>query len=172
MQDARNTFEHYKISANKYELWSNISKFWELIDNFLVNELHITIEEFPEGLKLQEKIHKIDSVWKRVDKEHRKQFDQSIKDKIEEFQISRDEVIQELDREYYYSKGADFPFTYCPDCHNETLITHGEFEGVCTNPECGSGHGLTECLRCGELTTGYPWEQKFCDYCLDWMHDQ
>ncbi|OCQ98712.1 hypothetical protein BCD64_21890 [Nostoc sp. MBR 210] len=172
IQNVRNTFEHYKISVNKYQLWTNISKFLHLIDKFLVDELQINIEESPESLELQEKIHKIDSVWRRVEKERRKKLDQKIKDKINEFKVSRDRVIQELEQEYYYSKGADFSFTNCPDCYHETLITRGEFEGICTNPECGSGHPLTECLRCGELTPGYPWEQKFCDYCSDWIDQQ
>ncbi|MEG4344364.1 hypothetical protein QUB70_13875 [Microcoleus sp. A003_D6] len=67
VQDVRNKFEHYKISVdNKYELWSNLSKFLELIDNFLVEQLHISIERSPEALKIKEKIHKIDSVWERT----------------------------------------------------------------------------------------------------------
>jgi hypothetical protein len=50
VQDVRNKFEHYKISVNKYELWSNLSKFLELIDKFLVEELHISIEKSPAAL--------------------------------------------------------------------------------------------------------------------------
>ena len=53
VQDVRNKFEHYKISVNKYELWSNLSKFLDLIDKFLVEELHITIENSPEALEIQ-----------------------------------------------------------------------------------------------------------------------
>jgi hypothetical protein len=169
VQDVRNKFEHYKISVNKYELWSNLSKFLELIDKFLVEELHISIEKSPEALELQEKIHKIDSVWERTQKERRRQFERDIKGKIEEFKKSRDRVMRELEIESYYSKGADFLLTNCPDCNT---LAYGEFKGICTNPECGSGHGLTACLRCDELTPGYPWQEKFCDYCSNWIDEQ
>ncbi|MHC5731209.1 MAG: hypothetical protein ACYTXY_45380, partial [Nostoc sp.] len=57
VQDIRNQFEHYKFSANRYHLWTNISKFLELIDRFLVNELQINIEVSSESLELQKKIH-------------------------------------------------------------------------------------------------------------------
>jgi len=173
VQDVRNKFEHYKISVNKYELWSNLSKFLELIDKFLVEELHISIEKSPEALEIKEKIHKIDSVWEITQKERRRQFDRDIKGKIEEFKKSRDRVMRELEIESYDSKGADFLLTNCPDCNERTTLAYGEFKGICTNPECGSGHGLTECAKCGELTPGYPWEPKFfCGYCLDWISEQ
>ena len=102
VQDVRNKFEHYTISADKYELWSNLSKFLELIDKFLVEELHISIENSPEALELQEKIHKIDSVWERTQKERRSQFDLEIQDRIEEFNTSKDRDMQELKTESYY----------------------------------------------------------------------
>ncbi|MBD2246546.1 hypothetical protein [Nostoc sp. FACHB-888] len=44
IQDIRNQFEHYKVSINKFQLWKNVSKFLELIDNFLIKELQINIE--------------------------------------------------------------------------------------------------------------------------------
>jgi hypothetical protein len=172
VQDVRNKFEHYKISANKYELWSNLSKFLELIDKFLVEELHISIENSPEALEIQEKIHKIDSVWERTQKERRRQLDLDIKGKIKKFKTSRNRVMRELRTESYYSKGADNLLTNCPDCYEQTMIIYGEFKGICTNPECGSGHALTGCLKCGELTPGYPWEQKFCDSCSNWIDEQ
>lgn len=172
VQDMRNKFEHYTISADKDELWSNLLKFLELIDKFLVEELHISIENSPEALELQEKIHEIDSVWKRTQKERRSQFDLEIQGRIEEFNTSRDRVMQELKTTSYSSNGADLSLANCPDCYGKTIITHGYFEGICTNPECGSGHALTECLRCEELTPGYPWQEKFCDSCLGWIDEQ
>ena len=172
VQDVRNKFEHYTISVDKYELWSYLSKFLELIDKFLVEELHISIENSPEALELQEKIHEIDSVWKRTQKERRSQFDLEIQGRIEEFNTSRDRVIQELKTESYYSNGADKLLRNCPDCYEQTMIVYEDFIGICSNPECGSGHALTECLRCEELTPGYPWQEKFCDSCLDWIDEQ
>lgn len=172
VQDVRNKFEHYKISANKYELWSNLSKFLALIDKFLVEELHITIENSQEAVEIQEKVHKIDSVWERTQKERRRQLDLDIKGKIKKFKTSRNRVMRELRTESYYSKGADNLLTNCPDCYEQTMIIYGEFKGICTNPECGSGHALTGCLKCGELTPGYPWEQNFCDSCSNWIDEQ
>ena len=147
-------------------------KVFELIDKFLVEELHISIENSPEALELQEKIHEIDSVWKRTQKERRSQFDLEIQGRIEEFNTSRDRVIQELKTESYYSNGADKLLRNCPDCYEQTMIVYEDFIGICSNPECGSGHALTECLRCEELTPGYPWQEKFCDSCLDWIDEQ
>jgi hypothetical protein len=173
VQDMRNKFEHYTISVDKYELWSNLSKFLELIDKFLVEELHISIEESPEALEIEEKIQKIDSVWKRTQQERRRQFDLEIQGRIEEFNTSRDRVMQELKTESYSSNGADKFLGNCPDCYEQTMIVYYEdFIGICTNPECGSGHALTECLRCEELTPGYPWEEKFCGSCRDWISEQ
>jgi hypothetical protein len=172
VQNVRNKFEHYEISANRYELWSKLSKFLELIDKFLVEELHISIEKSPEALEIQEKIHKIDSVWERTQKERRRQLDGDIKGKIKKFKTSRNRIMRELRTESYYSKGADKLLTNCPDCYEQTMIIYGEFKGICTNPECGSGRALTGCLRCGELTPGYPWEQNFCNSCSNWIDEQ
>jgi len=172
VQNVRNKFEHYEISANRYELWSKLSKFLELIDKFLVEELHISIEKSPEALEIKEKIHKIDSVWERTQKERRRQLDGDIKGKIKKFKTSRNRIMRELRTESYYSKGADKLLTNCPDCYEQTMIIYGEFKGICTNPECGSGRALTGCLRCGELTPGYPWEQNFCDSCSNWIDEQ
>ncbi|MEG4453570.1 hypothetical protein [Microcoleus sp. N9_A1] len=176
VQDVRNKFEHYTISVNKYELWSNLSKFLELIDKFLVEELHINIENSPEALELQEKIHTIDSVWQRTQQERRSQFDleiqDRIEDRIEEFNTSRDRAMQELKTESYSSNGADKLLRNCPDCYEQTMIVYDDFIGICSNPECGSGHALTECLRCDELTPGYPWQEKFCDSCSNWIDEQ
>ena len=62
IQDIRNQFEHYQVSKiNRFQLWENISKFLELVDKFLVNELQISIETSSESLELQQKIHTIDS---------------------------------------------------------------------------------------------------------------
>lgn len=172
VQDVRNKFEHDKISVDKYELWSNLSKFLELIDKFLVEELHISIEKSPEALEIKEKIHQIDSVWERTQKERRSQFDLEIQERIEEFKTSRDRVMQELKTESYCSNGADKLLRNCPVCDEQTMIVYEDFIGVCSNPECGTGHPLTECLKCDELTPGYPWQEKFCDYCSNWIDEQ
>jgi hypothetical protein len=72
IQRIRNEFEHYKVSVNKHYLWQNVSNFLELIDQFLIEELHINIESSTQSVEIQRKIHTISSVWKRVDLKRRK----------------------------------------------------------------------------------------------------
>ncbi|WP_445245273.1 hypothetical protein [Microcoleus sp. OTE_8_concoct_300] len=168
VQDMRNKFEHYTISVDKYELWSNLSKFLELIDKFLVEELDISIENSPEALELQEKIHQIDSVWERTQRERKSQFDLEIQGRIEEFNTSRDRVMQELKTESYSSNGADKFLGNCPDCYEQTMIVYyKDFIGICSNPECGSGNPLTECLRCeAEVLNGRKRLLKLAQQCI------
>jgi len=172
IQEIRNQFEHYKVSTNKHRLWANISKFLELIDNFLVKELQVNIEASSESLKLQSKIHTIDSIWKRIDEQRRQEWNQDVQIRRKKFKAKRSQVIKELERAYRSSKGAECSFTVCPDCCEETLITRGEFEGICSNPECDSVNPLTECSRCGEIMPGFSWDFGFCESCLEWMDEQ
>ncbi|MBD2728566.1 hypothetical protein H6G96_20150 [Nostoc sp. FACHB-892] len=172
VQDIRNQFEHYKVSTNKYRLWTNISKFLELIDRFLVNELQINIEASSESLELQKKIHTIDSIWKRIEQQKKQKWNQDIQLKVRKFKRNHSRILQEIEQEYRVNKGAYFPFTICPDCYQETLITLGEFEGICSNSECNSINPLTECGRCGEVMTGFSWNFGFCESCSEWMDGQ
>ncbi|WP_375511851.1 hypothetical protein [uncultured Nostoc sp.] len=172
VQDIRNQFEHYKVSTNKYRLWTNISKFLELIDRFLVNELQINIEASSESLELQKKIHTIDSIWKRIEHQKKQKWNQDIQLKLRKFKRNHSRIIQEIEQEYRVNKGAYFPFTICPDCYQESLITLGEFEGICSNSECNSINPLTECGRCGEVMTGFSWNFGFCESCSEWMDEQ
>lgn len=169
IQEIRNQFEHYKVSTNKHRLWANISKFLELIDNFLVNELQVNIESSSESLKLQSKIHTIDSIWKRIDKQRKQEWNRDVQIRRKKFKEKRSQVIEELEREYRSSKGAEYSFTVCPDCCHETLITRGNFEGICSNPDCYSVSPLTECSRCGEITPGFSGDFCFCESCSEWM---
>ncbi|MEH2294929.1 hypothetical protein [Nostoc sp.] len=172
VQDIRNQFEHYKFSTNRYGLWTNISKFLELIDRFLVNELQINIEASSESLELQKKIHTIDSIWKRIEQTRRQEWNQDIQFRLKKFKRKRKDIIKEIEKEYRTNKGIDFPFTICPDCYQETLIILGEFEGICSNSECNSVNPLTECGRCGGVMTGFSWNFSFCDSCSEWMNEQ
>jgi hypothetical protein len=172
IQDIRNQFEHYKVSTNKYRLWTNISKFLELIDNFLIRELQVNLGTSAKSLEVQQKIHTIDSVWKRIDQERRRQWSNDIQVKLKEFQQNRNQIIQKLKYEHIASKGIDYPFTDCPDCYKETLIALGEYEGICSDPECNSVNPLTTCGRCGGIMPGFSWEFGVCESCLEWMADQ
>ena len=172
IQDIRNQFEHYKVSLNRYLLWKNISRFLELIDKFLVNELQVNIEASPESIDLQRKIQTIDSIRKRVEQQRRKEWNEDVQSRLKTFKRKSNQVIKELELGYRASKGADFPFTICPDCYQETLITSGEFEGICTNSDCNSVNPLTECVRCGAVMPGFSWDFGFCESCQEWMDDQ
>lgn len=55
IQDFRNQFEHYKVTANKYQLWAEITKFLDVIEGFLLDELGIEIEKYSKESKLLQK---------------------------------------------------------------------------------------------------------------------
>lgn len=169
LQEIRNQFEHYKVSTNIYHLWKNITKFLELIDKFLVNELQINIEGSPESSKLQQKIYTIDSIRKRIEQkleqQRREEWSQDIQSRLKKFQQNRVQILRNLDQEYIDNKGADDTFTTCPDCNRETLIILGEWEGICSNSECNSVNPLTYCSRCGTIMAGFWWNFNFCEFC-------
>ncbi len=172
IQEIRNQFEHYRVFINKYYLWKNISKFLELIDKFLVQELQINIETSSESSELQQKIHTIDSIWKRVDRNRKQEWKDDAEIRLKEFQRNRKQIIEELETEYLASKGAEDSFTTCPDCYENTLISYGEYEGICSNPDCNSINPVKECNRCGALMPGFSWDFGFCDSCIEWIDEQ
>lgn len=172
LQKIRNQFEHYKVSINRDHLWENISKFLELIDKFLVNELQISIEGSPESSKLRKKIYTIDSIRKRIEQKRREEWSQDIQLRFKKFKRNRVKILRNLEKEYIENKGADHTFTTCPDCYQETLIIHGEFEGICSNSECNSVNPLTYCSRCAAIMPGFWWNFYFCEYCQGWMEEQ
>ncbi len=172
IQEIRNQFEHYKVAINKYLLWKNISKFLELIDKFLVNELQINIETSAEGLELQRKIHTIDSIWKRVDRKRRQEWKNDAEYRLEKFQRNRDQILKDIKVEYYINKGAEESFTICPECDEYTLIAYGDYEGICSNLDCSGVNPLKSCNRCGALMPGFSWDFGFCDSCMEWIDEQ
>lgn len=172
IQEIRNQFEHYKVSINKHYLWKNISIFLDLIDKFLVQELRINIETSSESSELQQKIHTIDSVWKRVDRRRKQEWKDDAEIRYEEFQLNRKQIIEALETEYLASQGTEDPFTTCPDCYEDTLISYGEYEGICSNPDCNSINPVKTCNRCGALMPGFSWDFGFCDYCTEWIDEQ
>lgn len=52
IQDFRNQFEHYRVTANKYHLWAEISNFVDVVEKFLHNELDIELEKYSNESKL------------------------------------------------------------------------------------------------------------------------
>lgn len=172
IQEIRNQFEHYKVSINKHHLWKNISKFLELIDKFLVKELQISIETSSESLRIQEKIHTIDSVWRRVDSKYKQAWRDDAEVRSNDFQLNRKQILKDLEMEDYANKCIGESFTTCPDCDENTLIISGEYEGLCSNLDCNSINPLRECNRCGDLMPGFTQDFGFCDSCTEWIEEQ
>jgi hypothetical protein len=172
MQAFRNQFEHYEVHADKYELWANVSDFLTLVDKFLINELQINLEYSAESFELGQKIENIDSVWQRVKKRREEDWKEEILRQLENLKISREDVLEELIMDQRSSKGEIIPFMNCPICNKETLIIHGEYAGICANPECYSVFPLTRCKRCDEITIGHPWEFHLCEACDEWWNEQ
>jgi hypothetical protein len=65
MQKTRNEFEHYRVKKNQYFLWKTILDFLNLIDFFMRENLSINIEKVISSSRLANKIHTIDSIWRR-----------------------------------------------------------------------------------------------------------
>jgi hypothetical protein len=167
MREFRNQFEHYQVSVNKYEVWSVVSAFLGLIDKFLVQELQINIEQSTENLILIGKIHQIEAIWSRIEKQRIVYWSEGVNEKLAEFQTNRDEILADLDHTYLREKGAFDMFINCPECYEETLIASGEYAGICSNKECESTYPLTGCDGCGIRTTGFSWEFVLCDECRE-----
>lgn len=148
MQGLRNAFEHFEVSVNPYQVWSEISNFLKIIDDFLVEHLDIQLENSVEGRELYGKIQRIDQVWQRVQRKHADQWFVEMQTKLQEFLKNRKVIIPSLERDYIASKGAEDPFIDCPECYEKTLIYFGEYEGICTS--CNSFFYLTSCDACGQ----------------------
>lgn len=88
-------------------------------------------------------------------------------EKLKKFQDNREIISQELERDAYIAykeEGIDLTIE-CSQCGEETLIVYGEFAGVCSNEDCNSYSSIKYCDRCGNPTTGYEWEEQWCDNC-------
>jgi molecular chaperone GrpE (heat shock protein) len=172
IQKYRNRFEHYKFSANKFEVNKWIIDFIDLIDRFLINELKIDITSTPlnTNLEIRAKVLSIESVYKRMTDKRERELIALGEEKLKRFQSNRESILRELDKEAYiaYREEGGIDITMmCPLCCEDTLIIYGEFAGVCSNEECNSYLLLKKCDRCGQVTTGYEWEEKWCENCHD-----
>lgn len=165
MRTFRNELEHYRISINKYEMWSIVSGFLGVIDNFLTGELRINIEESTDDLGLIGKIQHIEAIWRRIEQQRIDRWRQDTERLQQEFQVKRDDILAEIQGDYRHSKGALEVFIACPNCYEDTLIAYGEYAGICTNEECGEVYPITTCDVCGRTTTGFSWDFVMCDDC-------
>lgn len=172
IQGYRNRFEHYKFSANKFEISKIIIDFIDLIDRFLVNELKIDITSTSLTIdpETRVKVVSIESVYRRMTEKHKHELMAIGEEKLRKFKRNRKNILQELDTASYiaYKEEGGIDVTMkCPECCQDTLIIYGEFTGVCSNKECNSYSLVKHCDRCGKVVTGYEWEEKWCNDCHD-----
>jgi rRNA maturation protein Nop10 len=170
IQKYRNQFEHYKLSVNKFEINKVIIDFIDLIDRFLIKELKIDITStsLNTNPEVRAKVLSIESVYRRMTGKRKRDLMKLGEQKLKEFQDNREKILQELDREAYigYKEEGGIDITIeCPQCGEETLIIYGDYAGVCSNEECNSYSLIKNCDRCGKVTTGYEWEEEWCDDC-------
>ena len=170
VQKYRNRFEHYKFSANKFELNKVIIDFIDLIDRFLINELKIDIASDPLNTnpEIRAKVLSIESVYKRMTDKRERELRAIGEEKLKRFQSNRESILRNLDEEAYiaYKEEGGIDITIsCPLCYEDTLIIYGEFAGICSNEECNSYSLLKSCDRCRQIIVGYEWEEKWCDNC-------
>lgn len=172
MQKFRNRFEHYKFSANKFEINRVIIDFIDLIDRFLINDLKIDIASTPLNTnpEIRAKVLSIESIYKRMADKRKRELIALSEEKLKKFQGNRKNILQELDNESFiaYKEEGGIDITMeCPECVEDTLIIYGEFAGICSNEECYSYFLLKSCDRCGQVTIGYEWEEEWCEDCHD-----
>lgn len=172
MQKFRNRFEHYKFSANKFEINRVIIDFIDLIDRFLINDLKIDIASTPLNTnpEIRAKVLSIESIYKRMADKRKRELIALSEEKLKKFQGNRKNILQELDNESFiaYKEEGGIDITMeCPECAEDTLLIYGEFAGICSNEECCSYFLLKSCDRCGQVTIGYEWEEEWCEDCHD-----
>jgi hypothetical protein len=170
MQDLRNAFEHASVEVNKYEMWKVISGFLDIADNFLIRELQIDLQENAKMKKLVNKIRKIDSVWKRVEVKWKENIREELDLKLDRFRVNKKEIIQNIQLEQSDPDSDWTQLIGCDDCCEESLITEGDYSGVCIS--CEATGSITHCIRCNEPVTGFDWDTEMCEACRDYIAAQ
>jgi hypothetical protein len=156
IQRFRNRFEHYKCSANTYELWSALTRFLALIERFLVGELEIRLDTPTDEASLVKRIRSIKEVWEQVKKKQVEEWEKQTKAILEEFRPNREQVLSSL---------KWYDFIDCPECEQRTLMCSGEYAGICANDECEACHPIRMCPVCHNPAIGYSWDNTCCRSC-------
>jgi len=152
----RNRFEHYKYSANAYELWSALTSFLALIEHFIVKELEIRLDAPTNESSLVRRIRSIKDVWEQTKRKQVEEWEEQIKARLGKFKVSREQVLSSLNW---------YDCINCPECGRRTLMIFGEYTGICANDECEACHPIRECPACNNPTVGYPWDNTCCEDC-------
>lgn len=163
IQTFRNRAEHYEISINPYEVWANLIHFLGIIDRFMINELGVRLEAATEDSRLLHKIKSIEAVWERVRCEQEDQWRRDIAASRERFENNADGIVAHLRRAEH--ENAEEYFIECPECFERTLITYGEFVGICSNQECDGEQPITRCSICGRPAIGFAYDGVWCSEC-------
>lgn len=171
VQKYRNRFEHYKFSVDEIEIKKIVIEFINLIDIFLIKELNIDISSDSVNTtpEIREKVRRIESVYKRIIDNRKYELAKLGEEKLERFQDAREDILEELQQEYWRGESSIDTTMICPECGEDTLIVYGDFTGVCHNKECNSYSSLKSCNICGQMMEGYEWEDEYCDNCNDEM---
>jgi hypothetical protein len=171
-QKYRNSFEHYEISnISESEIKKVINDFIDLIYRFLLEHLEIDLvsTHYNTNLTIARKIRLINSIYTRLENKREREVIALGKEKVKRFKWVRRSVLRKLNEEneiYFNDPDADGDsFGVCPKCEENTLITDGEFAGVCFNKECYSYTPLKRCDKCGAITEGYEWVETWCNNC-------
>jgi hypothetical protein len=169
----RNCFEHYETYIeNLSDFNKDINDFIKLIDKFLIDELKvdITSTQLHTNAETIIKFRSIKSIYERINVERERELTLLGKQKCKKFHRNRKNILGKLEKEAYENKQPFYDsFTICDKCREDTLIIDGEFTGVCSNEKCKSYIPLKHCDKCGAITTGYWWLEKWCNDCDEEM---
>ena len=167
MQDYRNRFEHYRVSANQEALWDSIVDFLALIERFLVHHLNEPLESLTDEYQLINRIRSIDKVWEQIESRKKRDWEEKITKKAKSFRRQRKEILQSLRSD---EREGETIFTFCPDCLNETLISSGDFSGICSNQKCRNLAPINNCTNCGQPAIGHYWDEPWCEDCKGYFY--
>jgi hypothetical protein len=170
MQDLRNRFEHSEVTMNKYQVWSALTNFLDLVDVFLANELGIELEKNSNSNELLNKIKKIDAAWERIENQMKAERFAELEQKLSDFRVRKSEILTEIAPSEFDPIDGGEVLLICEECEEETLIGSGGYAGICMN--CENLMLVAYCARCGEPAKGVAWNPDFCDGCEDYIAAQ
>jgi hypothetical protein len=167
MRDFRNNFEHFKFQVNPFHAWAVISNFLIIIDEFMVKELKVKMEETKEFRAIHEKIDNIKQVRVRAFEKRKDAWTKEMLKKSKVFEKNKEDILASLEvSERDIKHGAEpAVFLECGFCGKESVVTSGEYAGICA--ECFEFGHLHECERCHEVSLGEYHEKYDVEFCKD-----
>jgi len=169
IQNYRNDLEHYRISANRHEMWKTLTKFLNIIDRFMIEQLNIDMQSSSVESSLIQKIRMIDSVRVRYIDQQTKDWQHKMEVALLKYRRNPERIRIAIRQADLRDKGVKRYYIICPDCQKETLILSGNFAGICTNADCEATASITRCERCGSPAPGFAWETVWCADCTEYF---